>query len=84
MCSSDLLLIIDLTLDTAIVDRLIGNIRRSNTMSDIKILAIANQADPISPVSQQYVDEYLWKQVNPEQLLRTITKLLSQEVGDRG
>ena len=77
------LLIIDLTLDTAIVDRLIGNIRRSTTMSDIKILAIANQADPVSPISQQYVDEYLWKQVNPEQLLRTITKLLSQEVGSR-
>ena len=72
------LLIIDLTLDTAIVDRLIGNIRRSSTMSGIKILAIANQADPVSPISQQYVDEYLWKQVNPEQLLRTITKLLSQ------
>ena len=72
------LLIIDLTLDTAIVDRLIGNIRRSNTMSGIKILAIANQADPVSPISQQYVDEYLWKQVNPEQLLRTITRLLSQ------
>jgi two-component system, sensor histidine kinase and response regulator len=72
------LLIIDLTLDTAIVDRLIGNIRKSNTMSGIKILAIANQADPVSPISQQYVDDYLWKQVNPEQLLRKITKLLSQ------
>jgi two-component system, sensor histidine kinase and response regulator len=73
------LLIIDLTLDTEIVDQLIGNIRRSRTMSGIKILAIANQSDPISPVSEQYVDDYLWKKVNPEQLLRKITKLLSQE-----
>ena len=78
------LLIIDLTLDTAIVDRLIGNIRKSNTMSGIKILAIANQADLVSPISEQYVDDYLWKQVNPEQLLRKITKLLSQGIGDRG
>jgi two-component system, sensor histidine kinase and response regulator len=73
------LLIIDLTIDTEIVDRLIGNIRRSRTMSDIKILAIANQSDPVSSISEQYVDDYLWKQVNPEQLLRKITKLLSQE-----
>ncbi len=80
------LLIIDLNLDTAIVDRLIGNIRKSNTMSEIKILAIANQADPVSPISKQYVDDYLWKQVNPEQLLRTIANLLNQEqgIGDRG
>jgi two-component system, sensor histidine kinase and response regulator len=77
------LLIIDLNLDTAIVDRLIGNIRKSNTMSGVKILAIANQADPVSPISQQYVDDYLWKQVNPEQLLRKITKLLSQGIGNR-
>ncbi|MCY7367216.1 MAG: GAF domain-containing protein [Chamaesiphon sp.] len=75
------LLIIDLNLDTAIVDRLIGNIRKSNTMSEIKILAIANQVDPVSPISKQYVDDYLWKQVNPEQLLRIITKLLSQGQG---
>jgi two-component system sensor histidine kinase/response regulator len=72
------LLIIDLTLDTAIVDRLISNIRKSTTMCEIKILAISNQSDPISPISEQYVDDYLWKQVNPEQLLRKITKLLSQ------
>jgi two-component system, sensor histidine kinase and response regulator len=72
------LLIIDLNLNTAIVDRLIGNIRKSNTMSGVKILAIANQADPVSPISEQYIDDYLWKQVNPEQLLRKITKLLSQ------
>jgi two-component system, sensor histidine kinase and response regulator len=73
------LLIIDLTLDTSIVDRLIGNIRRSSTMNGVKILAIANQTDPVSPISEQYVDDYLWKPVNPEQLLRKITKLLSQE-----
>lgn len=72
------LLMIDLTSDVPMVDRLIGNIRRSNTMNGIKILAIANQADPVSSISKQYVDDYLWKQVNPEQLLRTITKLLSQ------
>jgi two-component system, sensor histidine kinase and response regulator len=72
------LLMIDLTFDTAIVDRLIGNIRKSNTMSGIKILAIANQTDSVSPISKQYVDDYIWKQVNPEQLLRKITKLLSQ------
>ena len=77
------LLIIDLNLDTAIVDRLIGNIRKSNTMSGVKILAIANQADPVSPISEQYIDDYLWTQVNPEQLLRKITKLLSQGVGNR-
>ncbi len=71
------LLIIDLSLPTETVDRSIGNIRRSSTIGDIKILAIANQEDVISPISKQYVDDYLWKQVNPEQLLRKITKLLS-------
>jgi two-component system, sensor histidine kinase and response regulator len=35
------LLIIDLTINTEIVDRLINSIRRSNTINDIKILAIA-------------------------------------------
>jgi two-component system, sensor histidine kinase and response regulator len=73
------LLIIDLTTDSGVVDRLISNIRRSTTMNGVKILAIANQADPVSSISEQYVDDYLWKQVNPEQLLRKITKLLSQE-----
>ena len=72
------LLIVDLTPDPEMVDRLIGNIRRSRTMSGVKILAIANQEDPVSPIGEQYIDEYLWKQVNPEQLLRTITKLLSR------
>ena len=69
---------IDLTLDPKIVDRLIGNIRKSSTIGDIKILAIANEEDPISPAIEQYVDDYLWKQINPEQLLRKITKLLNQ------
>ena len=72
------LLMIDLTLDSKTVDRLIGNIRKSSTIGDIKILAIANEEDPISPAIEQYVDDYLWKQVNPEQLLRKITKLLNQ------
>jgi two-component system, sensor histidine kinase and response regulator len=72
------LLIIDLTTNTEIVDRLINNIRRSNTINDIKILAIAAKEDVISPITTQHVDDYLWKQVNPEQLLRKITKLLSR------
>ncbi|WP_310427034.1 ATP-binding protein [Chamaesiphon sp. VAR_48_metabat_135_sub] len=71
------LLIIDLALDAETVDRLIGNIRKSSTIGDIKIMAIATKEDTISPISKQYVDDYLWKQVNPEQLLRKITKLLS-------
>ncbi len=71
------LLIIDLALDAETVDRVIGNIRRSTTISEIKILAIATQDDIISPISKQY-DDYLWKPVNPEQLLRKITKLLSR------
>jgi two-component system, sensor histidine kinase and response regulator len=72
------LLIIDLTTNTEIVDRLINSIRRSNTINDIKILAIAAKEDVISPITTQHVDDYLWKQVNPEQLLRKITKLLSR------
>ncbi len=78
------LLMIDLTLDPKIVDRLIGNIRKSSTINDIKILAITNQEDPISPVVEQYVDDYLWKQINPEQLLRKITKLLNQVDNELG
>jgi two-component system, sensor histidine kinase and response regulator len=70
-------LIIDLTLNTEIVDRLLGNIRRSSKISNVKILAVATKEDIISPISTQYVDDYLWKPVNPEQLLRKITKLLS-------
>lgn len=71
------LLIIDLTLNPVITNQLIGNIRKSSKISGVKILAITNQEDPISPIGEQYVDEYLWRHVNPEQLLRKITKLLS-------
>jgi DNA-binding response OmpR family regulator len=71
------LLIVDLALDTNIVDRLLDNIRKSNKIGDTKILAIATKDDTISPISKQYIDDYLWKQVNPEHLLRKITKLLS-------
>jgi two-component system, sensor histidine kinase and response regulator len=72
------LLIVDLTLNPEMIDRLINSIRRSNTINDIKILAIAAPEDVISPIAAQYIDDYLWKQVNPEQLLRKITKLLSR------
>ncbi len=71
------LLIVDLTQHADIVDRLIGNIRKSSKISEIKILAIAIKEDTISPISKQCIDDYLWLQVNPEQLLRKITKLLS-------
>jgi two-component system, sensor histidine kinase and response regulator len=71
------LLIIDLALPGATVDRAIDNIRKSSKISEIKILAIANKEDPISAIGKQHIDDYLWKQVNPEQLLRKITKLLS-------
>jgi len=77
------LLIVNLTQHTGIVDRLIGNIRKSSKISELKILAIATKEDTISPISKQYVDDYLWIQVNPEQLLRKITKLLSS-IGVRG
>ncbi len=72
------LLIIDLSLPQATVDRAIDNIRKSSTISEIKILAIADKEDTISPIGKQHIDDYLWKQVNPEQLLRKITKLLSR------
>jgi two-component system, sensor histidine kinase and response regulator len=72
------LLIIDLSLPGATVDRAIDNIRKSSKISEIKILAIANKEDKISAIGKQYIDDYLWKQVNPEQLLRKITKLLSR------
>ncbi len=74
------LLIIDLTIDPEIVDRLIHNIRNSSTIGDTRMLAIASKEDIFSPTVKQYVDDYLWKQVNPEQLLRKITKLLSAPV----
>lgn len=78
MFRSDLL-IIDLTGGEQIVDRLIYNIRKSTTIPDMKILAIATKEDILSPTVKEYVNDYLWKQVNPEQLLRKITKLLSQQ-----
>jgi two-component system, sensor histidine kinase and response regulator len=74
------LLIIDLTIEPEIVDRLIHNIRNSSTIGDTRMLAIASKEDIFSPTVKQYVDDYLWKQVNPEQLLRKITKLLSNPV----
>jgi two-component system, sensor histidine kinase and response regulator len=77
MFQSDLL-IVDLSDGAEVIDRLLYNIRKSTTISDIKILAISNQEDRLSPNAKQYVDDYLWKQVNPEQLLRKITKLLSE------
>jgi two-component system, sensor histidine kinase and response regulator len=70
------LLIVDLALDSETVERAIDNIRRSTTISEIKILAIATKDDPIDPIGKQY-DDCLSKPVNPEQLLRKITKLLS-------
>jgi two-component system, sensor histidine kinase and response regulator len=72
------LAIVDLTFHADIVDRTIANIRKSNKIGDLKILAIAAEGESISPMSKQYVDDYLWTPVNPEQLLRKITKLLSQ------
>jgi two-component system, sensor histidine kinase and response regulator len=72
------LLIIDLELDANTVDRAIDNIRKSRKIGELKMLALATKDDTISPISKQYVDDYLWKPVNPEQLLRKITKLLSK------
>ncbi len=77
MFQSDLL-IVDLTDGEQAVDRLIYSIRKSTTIPDIKILAIATKEDILSPTVKQFVDDYLWKQVNPEQLLRKITTLLSK------
>lgn len=71
------LLMIDLTSGDESIDRLIHHIRKSRTIGDTKMLAIASKEDILSPIVKQYVDDYLWKQVNPEQLLRKITKLLS-------
>ncbi len=71
------LLIIDLAIDAETVDRLLQNIRNSTTIGHTKMLAIAMQEGVFSPTVKQSIDDYLWKQVNPEQLLRKITKLLS-------
>jgi two-component system, sensor histidine kinase and response regulator len=78
------LLIIDLTLNGATADRLIDNIRKSTKIGEMKILAISTKEAEISPIARQYVDDYLWKQVNPEQLLRKIAKLISHETKDQG
>jgi two-component system, sensor histidine kinase and response regulator len=77
MFQSDLL-IVDLSDGEEVIDRLLYNIRKSPTIGDIKILAISDREDLLSPNAKQYVDDYLWKQVNPEQLLRKIAKLLSK------
>ncbi len=71
------LLIVDLSIGTETVDRLIHNIRKSTAIGDTRMLAIATKEDIFSPTVKQHIDDYLWKQVNPEQLLRKITKLLS-------
>jgi two-component system, sensor histidine kinase and response regulator len=71
------LVAIDLAIESEIVDRLIQNIRNSSTIGTTKMLAIATKEDILSPTVKQYIDDYLWKQINPEQLLRKITKLLS-------
>lgn len=71
------LLIVDLTSDRETIDKLVQNIRRSPVIDRLKIIAIADKEVPLSPIAKQYLDDYLWKQVNPEQLLRKIAKLLS-------
>jgi two-component system, sensor histidine kinase and response regulator len=71
------LLIVDLAVGEQIVDRTIHNIRKSTIIGDTKILAIAFKDDILSPTVKECVDDYLWKQINPEQLLRKIAKLLS-------
>jgi two-component system, sensor histidine kinase and response regulator len=77
MFQSDLL-IVDLSDGAEVIDRLLYNIRKSPTIGEIEILAISDREDLLSPNAKQYVDDYLWKPVNPEQLLRKITKLLSE------
>jgi two-component system sensor histidine kinase/response regulator len=74
------LLTIDLTIESETIDRLIQNIRKSTTIGETKMLAIATKEDIFSPTVKQYIDEYLWKPINPEQLLQKITKLLSHPV----
>ncbi len=71
------LLIVDLAVGEQVVDRTIHNIRKSTIIGDTKILAIASKDDILSPTVKECVDDYLWKQINPEQLLRKIAKLLS-------
>jgi two-component system, sensor histidine kinase and response regulator len=71
------LLIVDLAVGEQVIDRTIHNIRKSTIIGDTKILAIASKDDILSPTVKECVDDYLWKQINPEQLLRKIAKLLS-------
>ncbi len=76
------LLIVDVTIDAATIDKLLENIRKSSTISNLEILAIASTEAALSPKIEQCVDDYLWKeinQINPEQLLRKITKLLNKK-----
>jgi two-component system, sensor histidine kinase and response regulator len=71
------LLIIDLAVGEHTVDRTIQNIRKSTIIGETKILAIASKDDILSQAVKECVDDYLWKPINPEQLLRKIAKLLS-------
>ncbi len=71
------LLIVDLAVGEQTVDRTIHNIRKSTIIGDTKILAIASKDDILSSTVKECVDDYLWKKINPEQLLRKIAKLLS-------
>jgi two-component system, sensor histidine kinase and response regulator len=72
------LVVIDLGIGTKIADRIVSNIRKSIDIRDTKIIAIATKEEMLTEIVQQYVDDYVWKQVNPEQLLKKITKLLTR------
>jgi DNA-binding NarL/FixJ family response regulator len=61
-------------------DRTILSIRKSTKIGKTKILAISTKEQILSSTIKQCVDDYIWKQVNPEQLLRKIAKLLSQPI----
>ncbi len=76
------LLIIDLEVGEPTADRTIRSIRKSKKIADTKILAIATKEQILSSAVKECVDDYLWKQINPEQLLRKVIKLLSQKVVD--
>jgi two-component system sensor histidine kinase/response regulator len=71
------LVVIDLAIGKKIADRIISSMRKSVDICDTKIVAIAAKEDPLTQVVQKCVDDYIWKQVNPEQLLKKITKLLT-------
>jgi two-component system sensor histidine kinase/response regulator len=74
------LVIIDLAIGNDIADAIVNNIRQSSAICDTKIIAIANKKERLSPVVKQCVDDYIWKKVNPEQLLKKIRKLLSEQI----